>query len=82
VAECAINGLHTFGFGRGNEGVTPGSEGEEDEVEWHSIPSRGGDRRAWRHAGVRSRGGGGGSCSGKKKAKAAFDSLHFLKRET
>jgi hypothetical protein len=80
--ECAINGLHTFGFGRGKEGATPGSEGEEDEVERHSIPSRGGDRRAWRHAGVRSRGGGGGSCAGKKKAKAAFDSLRFLKRET
>jgi hypothetical protein len=61
----------------------PGSEGEEDEVEQHSISSRGGDWRAWRHADVRSRGGGGGSCSGKKKkAKAAFDSLRFLKRET
>jgi hypothetical protein len=31
------------------------------------------------HAGVRSRGGGGCSCSGKKKAKATFDSLRFLK---
>jgi hypothetical protein len=81
MAEYAINGLHTFSFGRGKEGAMLGSEGEEDEVERHSIPSRGGDRRAWRHAGVRSRGGGSSSFSGKKKVKAAFDSLRFLKRE-
>jgi hypothetical protein len=34
------------------------------------------------HVGVRSRGGGGCSCSGKKEAKAAFGSLRFLKRGT
>jgi hypothetical protein len=44
-------------------------------------------RRRWPegmggHAGVRSRGSGGCSCSGKKKAKATFGSLRFLKRET
>jgi hypothetical protein len=34
------------------------------------------------HAGVRSRGSGGCNCSGKKKVKAAFGSVRFLKRET
>jgi hypothetical protein len=45
--ECTINGLQIFGFGRGKEGATLGSEGEEEEVERHLIPCRGGDRRAW-----------------------------------
>jgi hypothetical protein len=46
VVECTINGLHTFGFGRGKEGATPGLEREEDEVERHLISCRGGDWRA------------------------------------
>jgi hypothetical protein len=51
VVECAINGLQTFGFGRGKEGATPGLEGEE-EVERHLIPCRGGDQRAWGRGGA------------------------------
>jgi hypothetical protein len=30
----------------------PGSEGEEEEVEPHSIPCRGSDRRAWGRGGT------------------------------
>jgi hypothetical protein len=34
-------------LGGERRGVTPGSEGEEEEIERHSIPCRGGNRRAW-----------------------------------
>jgi hypothetical protein len=74
TTECAINGHQTFSFGRGKEGATLDSKGEEEEVERHSIPCRGGDQRVWGcggapafgHEVAASRGGrrGGGAGSG------------------
>jgi hypothetical protein len=68
---------------RGEEEVAP-IEGGERRRRPRGIRSRAEEvaRGHGGHVGVRSRGSDGCSCSGKKKAKAAFGSLRFLKRET
>ena len=67
----------------GEEEVAP-IEGGERRRRLRGVRSREEEVAGWHggHVGVQSREGGGCSCSGKKKAKAAFGTLRFLKRET